>query len=302
MRVIGVTVLLSTIGFTIGGCGDSAATTDAPASIDSTGGTVDSAGSGCTLAADTTPTSTVSASGCAVLTRDTSACDAARATAGVTGFWLHMSCRVSLAISETDGTLTATSDGRPDYVSNYFPTTDPCHETYTGAIQNPNLIAVQTIAVPFPLVPSGTPAAMRGAIVGIALDGVPIFANFAAPGDDIYQEAMTFDRCGGHPQNTGEYHFHGEPYSISDADDHFIGVMRDGNPVYGRLDSDGSMPSDLDADGGHTGTTPDSPTTPVYHYHVNLQTSTATTSAGEQQWFLTTGMYHNAAPNCSDCN
>ena len=30
--------------------------------------------------------------------------------------------------------------------------------------------------------------------------------------------------------------------------------------------------------GGHTGTTRDSPTTPVYHYHVNAQTSTASTT------------------------
>src|SRR2546425_7606510 len=52
-----------------------------------------------------------------------------------------------------------------------------------------------------------------------SLNGVPIFGNFAAPGDDIYVEAKSFDRCGGHPQMSGEYHNHGEPYSLSYDDD-----------------------------------------------------------------------------------
>jgi hypothetical protein len=282
-------------------CGGSSGGTIDGSGGDSGGSAVDASGSGsgCTLAANTTPTGSASASGCAILDRDTSACEAARTTAGLTGVWLHMSCRVTLSLAS--GTITATTDGQPDYESNYFPTTDPCHETYTGGIQNPNLIAAQTLDVQFAQVPSGTPETMRGAVVGLAVNGVPIFANFAAPGDDIYQEAKTFDRCGGHPQNTGEYHYHGEPSSISDDDSRFIGVMRDGNPIYGRRDMDNSLPTDLDADGGHTGVTADSATA-VYHYHVNLQTSTASTSSGQQQYFLTTGIYHNAAPNCADCN
>ena len=109
--------------------------------------------------------------------------------------------------------------------------------------------------------------------------------NFAAPGDDIFQEAATFDACGGHPQMTGEYHYHTEPYAISDDDDAFIGVMRDGYPIYGRHDPDGSTPT-LDAAGGHTSVTVDSPTTPVYHYHLNLQTSTSPTTLGDSDWFL----------------
>src|SRR5205823_11194833 len=102
---------------------------------------------------------------------------------------------------------------------------------------------------------------------------VALFSNVAAPGDDIYLEAATFDPCRAHPTQTGVYHYHSEPYAISSNDSNLIGVMRDGYFVYGRKDADGSTPA-LDAAGGHTGTTPDS-ATPVYHYHVNLQTSTA---------------------------
>ena len=64
-------------------------------------------------------------------------------------------------------------------------------------------------------------------------------------------------------------------------------------------DADGSLPT-LDAAGGHEGPTAHS-TTPVYHYHVNEQTSTARTSVGEKQWFLTKGAYHGAPGTCTGC-
>src|SRR4051794_31738861 len=112
-------------------CGGDDAATVAP----------DAATTGCTLTAATTATATVSADGCAVLARDTTACDAARTAAGLTGFWRKFSCRVTLAKAGT--TITAMADGLPDYKSNYFETTNACHEDYTGAVQNPNLIKTE---------------------------------------------------------------------------------------------------------------------------------------------------------------
>jgi hypothetical protein len=150
----------------------------------------------------------------------------------------------------------------------------------------------------FPATPNASGSKMRGAIVGVALNGVPIFGNFAAPGDDIYQEILTFDRCAGHPQQTGVYHYHSEPLSLTYDDANLVGVLLDGYPVYGRHDADGSLPT-LDANGGHTGTTAESPSTPVYHYHVNEQTSTGPRTGGEKQWFLTTGTYHGAPGTCA---
>jgi hypothetical protein len=77
--------------------------------------------------------------------------------------------------------------------------------------------------------------------------------------------------------------------------------MRDGYPLYGRHDADGSTPANLDASGGHVGTTPDSPSTAVYHYHVNLQTSHTGATAGDEAWFLTTGTYAGAPGTCTGC-
>jgi len=253
----------------------------------------------CALAQSTTSTAITSPSGCHVRERDASACEAGRKAQGLDGFWLRFSCRVSLTVAA--GLVSATADGQPDYLSNYFPKANACHEDYSGAIQNPNTIAAETYVVQFPEAPSTAGQPMKTAVVGLAVNGVPIFGNFAAPGDDIYQEAGTFDRCGGHPQMTGAYHYHAEPYAISYDDDAFVGLMRDGYPIYGRKDPDGSYPT-IDADGGHTGVTIDSPSTAVYHYHVNEQTSTNAQSVGQKEWFLTTGTYHGAPAASATCN
>jgi len=268
---------------------------DADSKVD-VDGDVDGSASGCASAASTTATSVTSPTGCAVLERDRSACDAERKAAGLDGFWLKFSCRVKLVVG--DGYVDAQSDGLPDYKSNYFLSTDACYESYPGA--NPNHIASYAYQVRFPRTPSGVSAKMNGGTVGLALNGVPIFSNAAAPGDDIFLEAKTFDRCAAHPQMSGYYHYHSEPFAISYDDPNFIGVMRDGIPVYGRRDSDGSMPA-LDENGGHEGVTADSPSTPLYHYHVNEQTSTAPSSVGETQWFLTKGTYKSAPATCPAC-
>jgi len=257
-------------------------------------------GAGCTLTANTTPSSTVTG-GCALETRDTSGCQAARTAAGLSGFWLRFSCRVSLTSAAGSGSVVLASDGQPDHESNYFPTTDPCYTPYNPAYPDPNHIATHSTTMTVPLAPATAAGQTMGlGAVGMAIDGAAIFDNQAAPGDDIYQEAFSFDRCQGHPSPAEQYHYHSEPYAISSDDDAFIGVMRDGFPVYGRHDADGSAPT-LDASGGHTGTTPDSPSTAVYHYHLNLQTSTSGQTAGQQVWFLTTGKYAGTAGSCTGC-
>ena len=87
------------------------------------GGTADSGmppdNSTCTLTANTTATATKNANGCYVLTRDASACQAARTTQGLSGVWLKFSCRVALTMSTDNGAaaVAAVADGQPDYKS-----------------------------------------------------------------------------------------------------------------------------------------------------------------------------------------
>lgn len=283
---------------------DASTTTDAGPTYDAGLGDASAIDGGtCTLTQDTYATSTVNAAGCPVLALDNSACAASRIAQGLSGYWLEFSCRITLTVSGTgnNAIVSASFDGQPDYKSNYFPTSNACWESYTGAIQNPNVIAVNNYQVQFPLHTDMTPRPMQGtAVVGMAVNAIPIFGDFAAPGDDIYQEAQTFDRCGGHPNGMGAYHYHSEPYAITNDDSRFVGMMRDGYPIYGRRDANGTYPT-LDSYGGHTGTTPDSPSTSVYHYHVNQQTSTNPGTAGQKQWFLTTGTFRGTPASCSGC-
>src|SRR5262249_40511197 len=117
-------------------------------------------------------------------------------------------------------------------------------------------------------------------------------------GDDIYSEYKTFDKCNGHPENSGQYHYHTEPNAITNDDNQFVGMMRDGYPIFGRREHDGSVATGLDVAGGHTGAAPDTGTGSIYHYHVNQQSN----DAGSSQWFITTGTWRGTpGATCTGC-
>ena len=243
----------------------------------------------------------VSSNGCYLLSRDTSSCQASRTAQGLSGFWLKFSCRVTLTKSGSN--VTIQTDSQPDYKSAYYATSNGCYASGfpTGRAANPNTLGSQSITVTVPYAPTAasgsTGNAMPMGAIGIALNGVVIYSNAAAPGDSIYAEVATFDKCEGHPAGT-MYHYHTEPTTASNSDSNFIGVMRDGFPVYGRYDTGNATPTlDKASVGGHLGTTVDSPATSVYHYHVNLQTS-----GSNSAYFITTGYYLGTAGSCTGCN
>jgi hypothetical protein len=274
-----------------------------------------------TLTAFSTPNGTTVPTGyatktgtCAQLARDTSSCQAARQALGLTGNWLAFSCNVveGLATSSQAATtsiagaayVTLTSTGLPDHPSNYYPTTgsydftaydytvtgsfDSLYAAFSTFFPDPNSIAAQSTVMYVPLSPAAAAsesqamAGPNGGIEGMAIDGVGIFDSAAGNTDNIFAEAGSFDACGGHPDNTGTYHYHAEPYAISYDDDRLIGVMRDGFFIYGRHDADGSTPGDLAGQaaggsgsnnllyvyGGHTGSPPSSTDSNAFHYHL----------------------------------
>ena len=120
--------------------------------------------------------------------------------------------------------------------------------------------------------------------IGVMISGAPLFNDyedqgreFVAVDDNISLDGVFFiDACNGHPLATGDsYHYHGVPYCITDdvdvAGQHstIIGVLRDGFPIYGPQDVDGSSMTnaDLDECSGHEGVTPEFPEG-IYHYHL----------------------------------
>lgn len=113
-------------------------------------------------------------------------------------------------------------------------------------------------------------AERSGGTTGVSLDGVAEFHGVAAPGDDIAEEAFTFDAYDGHPEMTGVYHYHGsspgplevlaliglvETPTLGSAEVELFAVMCDGTLVLGCTEMDGTTPddSDFDAQNGHLG-------------------------------------------------
>ncbi|WP_289027966.1 YHYH protein [uncultured Paraglaciecola sp.] len=117
--------------------------------------------------------------------------------------------------------------------------------------------------------------------VGLALDGVPIFADAPSVLDTGHMPAL--DTCGGHVDPGGWYHWHATSTDINsvfkrnavDAEcsleqnaSAMFAYAFDGYPIYGSIDYDGKIPTDLDTCNGHLGPTPDS-AEPIYHYHAS---------------------------------
>lgn len=104
--------------------------------------------------------------------------------------------------------------------------------------------------------------------IGMALNGAPLYNDYEGGG--VLQENAwsTFDASGAHPGPREDYHYHCEGAYISIDDSNLVGFLRDGFPIYGRKDMDGSYPSNLDENGGHIGTT-EHFSDSIYHYHIS---------------------------------
>lgn len=115
--------------------------------------------------------------------------------------------------------------------------------------------------------------------VGVALDGVPIFADAPSVLDTGHLPAL--DVCGGHIDPGGWYHWHATASDIETVYETegvladcaqeqdksaLFGYAFDGFPMFGSVEADGSAPEALDECGGHLGMTAQGES---YHYHAS---------------------------------
>jgi YHYH protein len=115
--------------------------------------------------------------------------------------------------------------------------------------------------------------------VGLALDGVPIFAD--APSVLKTGHMPALDTCGGHIDPGGWYHWHATSTDINSVYEQKKVAAKcasqqsssaqfayafDGYAMYGTADLDAKVPTDLDACNGHIGATARNPKD-EYHYH-----------------------------------
>jgi len=169
--------------------------------------------------------------------------------------------------------------GVPDHKSPYFQGTQwssTKYEAYNGTnanwSQNPNKIASQNIVFKIPLTPtaSSNPAATPLGPIGVSLNGVPFYNQYAGPNQPLTTEINSFDQYNGHPQQMGGYHYHVEPLYLTanKGDSALLGFLLDGYPVYGPVEHGVTITnSNLDAYHGHTSLTADYPSG-IYHYHI----------------------------------
>jgi YHYH protein len=199
----------------------------------------------------------------------------------------------AVTLSASSTTVTLKSNGLPDHLSPYWDTTNALYEApkapQTVAMLTPGGIAAQNYSMTIPINPTeaATKTATSLGPIGMALNGVAIYND--REGGNVPVNAMTlssFDRGGGHggPGALYHYHFNGDFTSSNDAK--LIGYLRDGFPIYGRKDTTGVVPTNLDVNGGHVGPTQNYPNG-IYHYHCSN-----TAYMGSKFYVLKEGSYH----------
>ncbi len=139
----------------------------------------------------------------------------------------------------------------------------PNHPTGLFPGLNPSRIQEQSNTFYLPLEPSSNPRhvvttadnsnhALPMGPIGVAINGVVFFNPFDANSEDA---ANLMDRCCGHPNPFGQYHYHKYPICVNspwadEGAEHspLIGFAFDGFPVYGPYESKDVMAKDLVGD------------------------------------------------------
>ena len=175
----------------------------------------------------------------------------------------------SYSTSVSSLTRTIISNGEPtDHNTGTFPITqsDPAHQFDA----NPNRIKAQNYSFSLPASPTlaSSPSCIYGQ-VGIMNDGVPLFDGF----DAEYRDAVaheTQDAWEGHPDESGEYHYHGFAKNyVTDSVATVVGFAFDGFPITGSKMPDGTYLHTADLDECHGVTSAvnlDGKTVTTYHY------------------------------------
>jgi hypothetical protein len=174
------------------------------------------------------------------------------------------------------------TNGRPDHKSPYYQSTQwesTLYEAYNGTNTqyntNPNRIATINYTFRIPLTPTKATTSQETPLgpMGVSLNGVPLFNQYAAGRAVLTGEINSFDQYGGHPAMAGDYHYHLEPTYLTSTKgkDVLLGFLLDGYPVYGPTENGKTVTNtDLDNYHGHSHATADYPSG-IYHYHITSE-------------------------------
>ncbi len=183
-----------------------------------------------------------------------------------------------LNISPREPSLDVTGNGLPNHPTGNFPVArDSAAYQYD---RNPNAVQAYRLQFNIPNVPqiAEQPGCLPMGTIGIALSGAVFFNALDAPGRDAVVHEI-FDRCEGHPERNGRYHYHHDSPCFDDGDRNrhspLIGYALDGFAIYGPRDDGGTYIANdrLDECHGHIGPAsgPKGEATNAYHYHANRE-------------------------------
>ena len=175
----------------------------------------------------------------------------------------------------TNGRLLILGNGLPNsHGTGIFPIS-PSDDAYAYD-RNPNRIRGQFVGYNLPASPAraGRRSCLPGGPIGVARNGVVIYIGLdAASRDAVAHE--THDRCGGHPQRSGQYHYHAIPGCLTAGasrrrHSRLVGYALDGFRIYGHRGAGGKLltNADLDACHGHSHRIGGRRR---YHYHATLE-------------------------------
>jgi len=176
--------------------------------------------------------------------------------------------RIAITVQGDERIISA--NNLPDHATGTFPIarSDPAHR-YDP---NPNAIQPQDILLRLPLNPrpAAGPSCVPMGMIGFTTDGVAIYNAVDAGGIDAVAHEVQ-DKCSGHPQHDGQYHYHGpSPCMPNEKTSGLVGYALDGFGIYGMRDAaTGRILHDSDLDACHGTTSPvmwNGRKVTLYHY------------------------------------
>ena len=181
-----------------------------------------------------------------------------------------------LLVSVRGSSRVLTGKGLPSHSTGVYPIarTDDAYQ-YD---RNPNRIRTSRVSLNLPANPvvAANASCVPMGMIGVALTGAAIFNALDGPGRDAVAHEIQ-DSCNGHPERSGQYHYHGpsdcmtETGRTSNGHSGLVGYALDGFGIYGMNGAGGTHMTNakLDACHGHTETVIwDGKPTKIYHYHL----------------------------------
>ena len=183
----------------------------------------------------------------------------------VSGAVEHVS---ELEIQVIGGLRVISGNALPDHPTGVFPISrvDPAFDFD----RNPDRIRAQRLRIDLPARPeiAAEPTCLPQGVIGVMLTGAVLFNALDASGRDAKAHEI-LDRCQGHPQQSGLYHYHGATPCAGESETGLIGYALDGFGIFAAEEGDKTIHRhELDECGGHVGMVMwDGRLTEIYHYH-----------------------------------